>query len=119
MASITEGLKCVQLAESSLSAQPTEAQHLLRTAVAQFSVVCGPEHPFTTGAEHRLRSLYVAGRRIRVEGLVKAAQYNGCCGRVKRIVDGVRLCVVLEEGLTGGGEGIKELSIKFMNACIV
>ncbi|MGB1598301.1 MAG: hypothetical protein ACPIOQ_36425, partial [Promethearchaeia archaeon] len=63
MASITEGLKCVQLAESSLAAQPTEAQQLLRAAVAQFSVVCGPQHPFTMGAEHRLRSLYVAGRR--------------------------------------------------------
>jgi len=57
----------------------------------------------------------VPGRRVRVHSLVKMAEYNGREGVVKSVLDGGRLCVLLDAGKEVVPSPKKELSLKASN----
>ena len=60
----------------------------------------------------------VPGRRVRVHSLVKMAEYNGREGVVKSMLDGGRLCVLLEAGKEVVPSPKKELSrLRFFLGC--
>ena len=61
--------------------------------------------------DHVFRRSLFAGARVRVDGLVKAAAYNGQVGKVKRLLEDGRACVKLPQT----NAPPKELAVKFEN----
>jgi len=54
------------------------------------------------------------GERVKVTGLMKKSEYNGRSATVAKLLDGGRICVVLDEGEVAGKTG-QELSVKHEN----
>jgi hypothetical protein len=51
---------------------------------------------------------------VKVTGLIKKSEYNGRSATVAKLLDGGRICVVLDEGEVAGKTG-QELSVKHEN----
>lgn len=59
------------------------------------------------------------GRRVRVHSLVKMAEYNGREGVVKSVLEGGRMCVLLDPGREAAPSPSKELSLKPVNLTVL
>jgi len=61
----------------------------------------------------------VPGRRVRVHSLVKMAEYNGREGVVRSVLEGGRMCVLLDPGKEAAPSPSKELSLKPTNLTVL